>query len=161
MKDKNPKKKRAQKGRKKRVPAKKKAMSLRTAKKIWFAPRRKGRPSAALKAKLSEAKKVLLAAKEPLKRAPLRKRGRPRTKPRVEKPKRPRGRPRKHPKSDKPKRPRGRPRKHPKTNKPKRPRGRPRKHPKTEKPKRPRGRPRKAEEELKGKRRKKKKPKED
>jgi len=142
----------------KRLPKRKtKEMSVRSAKRVWFAPRKKGRRSKIMSEKLAQAKKVLLKAKEPLKRPLARKgkRGRPRKHPINNKPKGKRGRPRKHPKPDpnKPKRERGRPRKHPKPdpNKPKRGRGRPRKHPKPDpnKPKRGRGRPRKHPKEEK------------
>lgn len=119
-------------------------MSVRAAKRFWFSPRKSGRPSKELSDKLSEAKSVLLASGEPLKRTLVRKnpksidgirrpRGRPRKSPALIKEKRPRGRPKKHPVLiDKPKRPKGRPRKHPiadNNQKPLRPRGRPRKNP--------------------------------
>lgn len=131
----------------KKLPKRKaKTMSVVVAKRMWFAPKGKGRPSKEKAEKLAEAKRVLQANKVPLKRNIARKNpiGRPK-KPKIDKPSRPRGRPRTSPKVDKPSRPRGRPRKHPKAaDKPKLPRGRPRKHPKAvDKPKRPRGRPRK------------------
>ena len=156
MKDKNPKKRIKRnpspkvKDKSKKLQRRNKEMSVRAAKRLWFTPRKKGRPSKEASNRLAEAKKVLLAAKEPLKRPLVRKkRGRPRLAPKEVKPKRPRGRPRKHPKSDKPKGPKGRPRKYPKSDKPKGPRGRPRKHPKSDKPKRPRGRPKKNPEDKK------------
>lgn len=126
-------------------------MSLPKAKKLWFSPRTKGRPSKRRSQELATAKKVLGNAGVPLKKNPSKvpaKRGRPKKSVKLVKadPKRPRGRPRKHPiiAVDKPKRPRGRPRKHPVVaDKPKRPRGRPRKYPLTAQVKRPRGRPKK------------------
>lgn len=117
-------------------------MSVRAAKRFWFSPRKSGRPSKELSDKLSEAKSVLLAAGEPLKRTLIRKN--PKS---IDGIKRPRGRPKKSPTLIKEKRPRGRPKKHPVLiDKPKRPKGRPRKHPiddNNQKPLRPRGRPRK------------------
>jgi hypothetical protein len=130
----------------KRTPMRKNpdsGMSVRAAKRLWFSPRKSGRPNKDLSDKLQEAKNVLVSAGEPLKRLLVRKakneerrpRGRPK-KPLVAtslKEKRPRGRPRKNPTAptvDKPKRARGRPRKHLNVvEKPHRPRGRPRKNP--------------------------------
>ena len=115
-------------------------MSLRHAKKLWFSPRKSGRPSKDISDKLEEAKKVLETAGAPLKRVLVRKS-------RDDHPKRPRGRPKKAAATVKEKKPRGRPRKNPiSIDRPKRPRGRPRKHilnTDTNKPQRSRGRPRK------------------
>lgn len=114
-------------------------MTIRSAKRIWFSPRKSGRPNKDLSDKLQEAKNVLASAGEPLKRLLVRKnenkrpRGRPKSPQTTAsiKEKRPRGRPRKNATTvDKPKRERGRPRKHPLViDKPHRPRGRPRKNP--------------------------------
>jgi len=117
-------------------------MTVRGAKRVWFAPRGSGRPSREISQKLLEAKRVLESAGEPLKRTLVRKSNK------VEGPRRPRGRPKKETTITKEKRARGRPRKNPLAiEKPKRPRGRPRKHnfdaQDTDKPQRPRGRPRK------------------
>ena len=129
------------------------SMSVRAAKRIWFSPRKSGRPSKDISDKLEEAKKVLETAGEPLKRTLVRKS-------KEDQPKRPRGRPKKPITTTvKEKRPRGRPRKNPiSMDKPKRPRGRPRKHlenSQDNKPQRPRGRPRKnpiaSEEDLRNK----------
>jgi len=145
---------------KKQVPKKKevtneKPMSIRAAKRIWNAPRPKGRPPKSFSQKLRTAKKVLKAAGIPTKKTPVkkdsaRKRGRPRKEPLVNQPKRKRGRPRKPPiAGDKPKRNRGRPKKMVTASeaaKPKRKRGRPKKNPaevNTERLKKKRGRPRK------------------
>lgn len=117
-------------------------MSVRSAKRFWFSSRKSGRPSKELSDKLQEAKSVLLAAGESLKRAIIRKN----SKQLADGNKRPRGRPKKSPVLTGEKRPRGRPRKNLiSVDKPKRPKGRPRKHPidNTQKPSRPRGRPRK------------------
>lgn len=123
-------------------------MTVKSAKRFWFSPRIKGRPSKLIAEKLKTAKGILTNAGVPLKRALKRsdgKRGRP-SKPKEITLKRPKGRPRKHPIADpsKPKQLRGRPRKHPKADpsKPKLPRGRPRTSAKLDKPKLPRGRPR-------------------
>jgi len=133
----------------KRLPTRKKQkeMSLRRAKQLIFGGRTPGRPSKTLSNQLREAKRVLQAAGEPIRRKTSRPTGRSRGRPKklvtVKKEKRPRGRPRKNPTvTNKVKRPRGRPKKiqlgPPKI---KKPRGRPRKNPLqqlVESPKKPR-----------------------
>ena len=99
---------------KKNLPKRKtKEMSIAAAKRLWFAPRSRGRPSKTLAEKLRIAKQVLAKAKEPLSaKKALKKRGRPQKTPKQDATsKNRRGRPRKHPKPDpnKPKRKRGRP----------------------------------------------------